>query len=194
MYLFIDTETTGLPDKSFPSCDLRHWPRIVQLAYAVYDEGEKLTSSAGYLIKPCGFEIPPESQRVHGISTEKALRDGVEADYALSELCRAIDGRKFIIGHNLDFDRRVIESEARRSGLDMSFVGQLICTMKQDAVINLCQLPSKTGYGYKWPRLIELHIKLFGCEFDGAHDALADTLACAKCFFKLKEMGLIKEL
>jgi len=34
MYLFFDTETTGLPKKwKAPITDLDNWPRLVQLAY-----------------------------------------------------------------------------------------------------------------------------------------------------------------
>lgn len=48
-------------------------------------------------------------------------------------------------------------------------------------------------YGrFKWPKLIELHRKLFGTGFDDAHDALADVKACGKCFFEMKRRGIIK--
>jgi len=43
----------------------------------------------------------------------------------------------------------------------------------------------------KWAKLIELHKKLFGVEFDGQHDAKYDVAACMKCFFELKERGII---
>ena len=48
----------------------------------------------------------------------------------------------------------------------------------------LCKIPGK--YGYKWPTLSELHMFLFGNGFEGAHDALNDVLACAACYFELK--------
>ncbi|KAF0237889.1 MAG: DNA polymerase III subunit [Prolixibacteraceae bacterium] len=38
MYLFFDTETTGLPKNwKAPVTDLNNWPRLVQLAYLLYD-------------------------------------------------------------------------------------------------------------------------------------------------------------
>jgi hypothetical protein len=46
-------------------------------------------------------------------------------------------------------------------------------------------------YGYKWPKLSELHIKLFGEDFDGAHDALADIEATARCFWEMRKLKLI---
>ena len=39
MYLFFDTETTGLPKNWKASVtDLNNWPRLVQLAYLFYDK------------------------------------------------------------------------------------------------------------------------------------------------------------
>ena len=42
------------------------------------------------------------------------------------------------------------------------------------------------------PKLSELHRILFGTGFEDAHNALADVEATAKCFWKLKELGIIK--
>ena len=39
MYIVFDTETTGLPKKyNAPFTDTDNWPRMVQLAWIVYDE------------------------------------------------------------------------------------------------------------------------------------------------------------
>jgi len=46
-------------------------------------------------------------------------------------------------------------------------------------------------YGYKWPKLSELHYKLFRTGFDEAHDAAVDIKATAKCFWELKKLGKI---
>ena len=61
--------------------------------------------------------------------------------------------------------------------------------MHKEATTEYCQLPGK--YGYKWPTLSELHIKLFGEDFEGGHDALEDVKACAKCLFELQNRQLI---
>jgi hypothetical protein len=39
---------------------------------------------------------------------------------------------------------------------------------------------------------MELHRKLFGCDFEGAHDASFDVAATAKCFWELVRLGVIK--
>lgn len=59
------------------------------------------------------------------------------------------------------------------------------------ATVSYCKIPNKYG-GYKWPKLQELHEKLFGYEFDDAHDALADIEATFKCYWKLRKLGLIE--
>ena len=46
-------------------------------------------------------------------------------------------------------------------------------------------------HGYKWPKLSELHIRLFGEDFDEAHDAAMDINATEKCFWKIRAIGLI---
>ena len=63
-----------------------------------------------------------------------------------------------------------------------------ICTMEKTT--DFCAIPG--AYGYKWPRLSELHYKLFGKHFEEAHNAAVDINATAKCFWKLKELGYLK--
>ena len=70
MFLIFDTETTGLPKKwNAPISDSENWPRCVQLAWQLHDNNGKLISHQSSIIKPDGFDIPFESEKVHGIST-----------------------------------------------------------------------------------------------------------------------------
>lgn len=50
MYLFFDTETTGLPKNyKAPASDSDNWPRLVQIAWSIYDaEGNSWESLPGY--------------------------------------------------------------------------------------------------------------------------------------------------
>jgi hypothetical protein len=50
------------------------------------------------------------------------------------------------------------------------------------ASTDYCKIPGP--YGYKYPKLSELHIKLFGEDFKEAHDASADTNAPEKRFWE----------
>ena len=52
-----------------------------------------------------------------------------------------------------------------------------------------CRIPGY--YGYKWPKLSELHIKLFGEDFDEAHYISVYINATEKCFWEMKKIGII---
>ncbi|MDT8287380.1 MAG: 3'-5' exonuclease [Elusimicrobiales bacterium] len=189
-FLFFDTETTGLP-KSWraPVTDLANWPRLVQLAYMAYDAEGNLLSSADTLVKPVGFTIPEEASKVHGITTERALRDGRDLAVVLNEFRALLDRAKYLIAHNMGYDEKIIGAEFLRNGMtDIPASVIKICTMH--STTEYCEIPG--SYGYKWPKLMELHRKLFEVEFEGAHDALADVAATAKCFWELKKRGVIK--
>ncbi len=86
MYLFFDTETTGLPQDYKASVkDLHNWPRLVQLAWLRYDKNGNKIDGNNYIIKPDGFTIPSDASKIHGISTERALREGVALQGVLNE-------------------------------------------------------------------------------------------------------------
>lgn len=57
------------------------------------------------------------------------------------------------------------------------------------ASTDLCRLPGP--YGFKWPKLSELHYKLFGFDFKEAHDASVDINATEKCFWEMRKTGWI---
>jgi DNA polymerase-3 subunit alpha len=86
MYLIFDTETTGLP-RNFkaPITDTDNWPRVVQLAWQLHDESGKLIKHNAAIIKPNGFTIPFDSEKVHGISTALANYVGRELDEVIAE-------------------------------------------------------------------------------------------------------------
>jgi len=189
MYLFFDTETTGLPKKwDAPVTDLDNWPRLVQIAWLSFDKEGKEISGKSAIIKPEGFVIPEEASLVHGISTEIAKKDGVSLEKILKEFSIMSDKTQFLIAHNMSFDEKIIEAEFLRKGIQKSlFSPEKVCT--KETSTKFCQIPG--NYGFKWPSLSELHIKLFGSDFEDAHDAMIDVKACARCFFELKKQGIL---
>lgn len=190
MYLFFDTETTGLPrDWHAPVDNLENWPRMIQLAWLLYDDTGREVRRYENIIRPDGFEIPLEASNVHGITTERALSCGVGLDDALREFAEVLSGSRTLVAHNIGFDEKIAGAEFLRAGIaSRMFEIPKICTMHSST--DFCQLPGK--YGYKWPNLTELHKILFGRGFSGAHDALADVVACADCFFELRKRGIIE--
>jgi DNA polymerase III epsilon subunit-like protein len=188
-YLFFDTETTGVPrDWKAPITNFDNWPRIVQLAWLIYDNNGTQILKNEFIIKPSGFEIPIEASNVHGITTEYALEHGTPIEDVLLKFEKHCEKSKYLIAHNINFDSKVTSSEYLRI-LSRNPISKLekMCTMESST--NYCKIPR--DYGYKWPKLSELHVKLFGVDFEGAHDALADIEATAKCFWEMRKLKLI---
>lgn len=190
-YLFFDTETTGLPRNWNASVeDLDNWPRLVQLAWEFYKDGEKI-NSADYIIKPEDFFIPKESSKIHGITNERAENEGALLQVVLKEFQNLAKQADFLVAHNISFDEKIIGAEFLRKNMENVLPAkQTICT--KEISTDFCAISHANGReGYKWPKLSELHIKLFGTEFADSHNAMADVSATAKCFWELKNRGIV---
>ncbi|MEI6669039.1 MAG: 3'-5' exonuclease [Acidobacteriota bacterium] len=189
MYLFFDTETTGIPrNYKAPASDGANWPRLVQLAWVLADDDAREITAAEFIVKPEGFPIPADASRIHGITTERAVRDGADLGGVLAAIALDIPKADVLVAHNMSFDEKILGAEflraAHRNPVETK---PRRCTMLE--ATQYCELPGR--YGYKWPTLPELHMKLFGTPFEGSHQALADVRACARCFFELKRLNVI---
>ena len=190
MYLFFDTETTGLPrNYNAPITDLSNWPRLVQLAYLLFDANGDKIAGRDAIVKPDGFTIPEEAARIHGITTDRAQREGEDLLEVLQDFQGVITKARCLVAHNISFDEKIIGAEFLRSQMENSLPTKTkICTMQSST--NYCGLPGM--HGYKWPKLAELHRKLFQKDFAEAHNAAADISATVRCFWELKRLGIIK--
>ena len=187
MFLIFDTETTGLP-RSYkaPISDSQNWPRIVQLAWQLHDEKGELLEQSEYLVQPDGFDIPFESERIHGISTALAQEDGLPLKEVLDRFENALKKARFVVGQNVDFDIKVTGAELYRLGRAIELlVEKPVLDTCTETTASLCQLPGGRGGKFKLPTLTELHQYLFKTTFEEAHNASADVSATARCFFEL---------
>lgn len=185
MYLFFDTETTGLS---------RNSDHVVQLAWILANQRGDVVKEESHVIRPTGYTIPSSAAQIHGITTTRALEIGKPLKWVLERLTADAELAVVAVAHNLSFDLGILQSEYKKVGITFSF-HQLIqvCTMKLSTT--WCRLPKLNGSpGFKYPKLDELHYRIFGCSFDGAHDALADTQACMRCYFELVKLGVISEV
>jgi len=191
MYIFFDTETTGLPNNwKAPVTDTDNWPRVTQLAWQVYDEDGKLLRERCELIKPDGWVIPDEQFFIdNNMSTERCEKEGVRLIDILEDFVEQVDNAEYLIAHNMKFDEKVIGCEMVRMKLGFRQEPNKLCTMQEST--NYCKMKPFRYGTYKWPSLVELHEKLFDEGFDGAHDALADVKACARSFFELKNRKIM---
>jgi len=189
MILFFDTETTGLPKNwKAPVTDLDNWPRLVQIAYLLFDLNGNKISSGEYIIKPNDFKIPNESSRIHGISNERAIAEGHDISSVLIDFKEQIEKSSYIVAHNMSYDEKIVGAEFLRAKMPNYLSKKVkICTMESST--NFCAIDGP--YGYKWPKLSELHYKLFNTDFEEAHNAAIDINATAKCFWELIKKRVI---
>lgn len=161
------------------------------MAWEAFDRRGRKKSARSYLIRPEGFTIPKDAQKIHGISTLKAVRSGAPLSEALGDFLEAMNSASVLVAHNFTFDSAVIRAELyrlRMPGHNHFRRGTCVCTMR--ASTKYCAIPGRRGY--KWPTLPELYRKLFGSAPRRAHDAASDTAACSKCFFELARRGIVR--
>ena len=210
-----DTETTGLPKTKLLNDEtLALWPHIVQFSYIIYDtELKKIIKTVDFVIKiPENINISDEVSDIHGITNFISQNSQYKIEHAL--LLFSDDylnyGIDLIVGHNLSFDINMLKIELMRE------IGQIIdtinkrqfsqlleslndmnpenpespnlyCTMQKS--IELCNLKTKTRYGkeyVKFPKLSELHMKLFNSFPKNLHNSLNDVLICLRCYYMLE--------
>ncbi len=190
MYLIFDTETTGLPKRfNAPISDTDNWPRVIQIAWQLHDEWGKLIEAKDFLIKPEGFDIPYDAERIHGISTGLAEQNGIVLDEALSQFNAALQKSKFVVGQNVGFDVNVTGAEFFRLELETNLTNLAVLDTCTEKTAQLCQIPGGRGGKMKLPTLTELHNHLFNKSFNEAHNATADVEATTRCFLELIRIG-----
>jgi len=194
---------------------LPQWPSIIQLSYIIYDtenpENSKIFNK--YIKIPENVVISDTAFAVHHITREKIEQEPAEKkaliDVAIKEFVKDIMEVDIVtvVGHNVQFDRKMIIAELLRLNSSSDIQKQLeflmnnknfTCTM--DATAPICNIQmavnykdKKTGedkvfYKVKSPRLIESYQYYFGYEPSGEslHDALVDVILSLRVFMKYK--------
>ncbi|AHM60073.1 exonuclease RNase T and DNA polymerase III [Flammeovirgaceae bacterium 311] len=187
--LFVDTETSGLPkDWNKPYSAVGNWPYIVQLAWVVYTrEGEEVKQENHY-IKPLDYGITDVSREIHGISDEYLMEHGKARRLVMQQLHKdLLHYQPLIVGHFMQLDYHMMGLGFYRAGLSNPLTSlPTFCTMQ--LTHNFYR-----ESGYKYMRLEQLYLKLFGTKLEQQHDALVDATATARCFFELWRRGEITE-
>lgn len=182
-YIVYDTETNGFPPHA----------RMTQLAWCLFDEEGNIISAKQHFIKPDGWTIPKtEFFLNNGMTTERNEELGVPLLFALQEFYIDLGVADYKIAHNHNFDVQIVTNEIAKAGVSMQLFSNKphFCTML--STVNFVGALNKFGKPGKWPNLQELHVKCFGEEFDGAHDALADVKATMRCFLHLKGKKIVE--
>lgn len=189
-YLFFDTETDGRSDLNGKWTNNQN---IIELAYIVADKDFNILYSYSSMVSDIANKIYP-GQNVYEMK-DILLGKKWEEIYPdfLKYVMKVNDNGGKIISHNFDFDRDVIffSGIPKKDLFKRIFKKNNFCTMKNKKIINYCKLPGM--YGYKWPRLGELHDKLFPniTPYKQTHMALDDTELLLKCFKECMKKNII---
>ena len=184
MALFIDTETSGLPNTHnlrwgvypyYKYLDKYTNARIVQFSMLITDNQFNYKDVKDYIIKREEFEIT--NSEFHGITNDISDKLGVDFDtVAIDIFYELLKNVSHIIAHNVAFDVGVIKSELYRRKLhyitDEIDKKTLLCTMKHMKPI----LKIINPYGnYKNPSLNEIYKYNFNKDVENAHNSLYDV-------------------
>ena len=184
-YLFLDTEVVGsVKTLDMPIEMSDFWPRIFQIGWIITDNKSHVIKEKNYLIKPIDFVIPNETAVVHGVTNDVAFKFGSNLKDVLLELYGDIQASIAIIGHNIEYDLKVLCAEFYRLNY------MLVYNKKKtyDTMILGSYLAEMNN---KWPKLQELYKALFGHSFDGAHNAMMDVIATKDCFWEMVRLQKI---
>jgi hypothetical protein len=207
----LDTETNGLFKGGF-------MPHALQLSYMILNTNgicrgrivEKIVDRIIRISKDT--ELSSESISIHGITRERSENEGKEMKRVLEEWRDELRKRevKLLVGHNIEYDLKVLELESIRCGWSGLFgkdgllgiprgeggIG-VYCTAKESVGVYNLRTTSETGRKYlKYGRLIEVHNHLFG-EKDSErglemkeyekylHDSEMDIIVCGRMYIEL---------
>jgi DNA polymerase III epsilon subunit-like protein len=205
--LVFDTEATGLPKTKIINPEALHlWPHIVQFSYLIYDtELNDVIVVGDNIVKVGpGINIPAESTAIHGITNQMSQTEGVSLNHVLHGFFRDLKTADRLVGHNISFDinlvivelLRMIYDPVSNSGADISTnknnlhqianFKNTYCTLQES--IDLCAIKAVTKLGKeynKFPKLIELHQKLFRTIPNNLHNSLTDILVTLRCYMMM---------
>jgi DNA polymerase-3 subunit epsilon len=199
--IFYDTETQGLPLWSEPS-EHPEQPHIVQLAALLVNlQSREVLDHMDVIIKPDGWTIPQETTNIHGISTERALAEGIPEHEALEQFMALWQKAVTRVAHNESFDARILriackrfidpldDGTAEKPFSDIWKVGPSECT--QILATPILKLPptekmkAARRNHHKSANLREAFEFFMGRPMENAHNAMADVMACKDVYFAI---------
>ncbi len=184
--LVIDTETSGLPKTwNRPYTDSENWPYIAQISWLVYQyRSQKEMTRHNFYVAPDGFELTTKSTEIHGLDINFLQEHGTPRATIMQQLKQDLEKyNPLIVSHFLQLDYHMMRLGFHRAGLPNVLTGKVgFCTML--ITENFLRITEQ-----RYLRLDQLYAYLFSEPMNSQHDALADALATAKCFFELSRKG-----
>lgn len=172
--LAVDTETTGVD----PFED-----RIVEVAAVEVAADGTIRDAWSTVVNP-GIDIPTGAAEIHGITTERALAEGIDPQSALAALAGRIwqhiethRGQAAIVMYNARFDWPLILSEAARHAVNVPCFASILDPYLIDRMADRYR---------KGKRQLTLVADHYGVDLgDQAHGALADATAAGRVMWQI---------
>lgn len=186
MYLFFDTETTGLPDYNAPLTDAKQ-PKIVSVAFILTDMVGREMAVYKAPITRDGFTVDEggKAYEVNKLGNAALDQYGIDMKIALRMFRMFQDRASLKIAHNYRFDGFLLKGAHEALGVDPGPVIDKFCTMK------VAEELKKQGI-IERATLSAFYKHCTGKALEGAHDALSDVRACKDVFFWTLKQGLYK--
>lgn len=188
-FLFLDTETSGLPKKwNRKYTDSDNWPHVLQLAWIIFDkEMQEVKRSNKYIYEPL-IPISPAAEQIHGLTPPFLMQHGEKKKEVLRKLSHDI--KKYqpqIVGHFLSFDLQVLSTEFFRCQLPIPF----------QELTYFCTLLHSKRY-VRNPHMVHLPLALlyetlFSATPAGIHNAEQDAALTASCYFEMIRRGELSD-
>lgn len=187
-----DTETTGLPVPGAPADDTRH-PHLASLSGFLDETEDTIMDEVSTLVQPLPgvrYEDFPEAFRVHGITTERAQKEGMPLQLALERyVTLATCADTFSAFNALHFDFKILKIACARIPTGAALREQLerlqsVCTMESAAnhLIGRKRISLKNAYFemFKEETQTEQH-----------HGSHKDALASRRIYWELSRRGAL---
>lgn len=169
-----DTETTGInveTDRIVTAC-------VVQVG------GNQPPAPANWLADP-GIDIPEQASRVHGITTERARKEGRPAAEVVEQVVAALAAVVLsdipIVAMNANYDFTILDREARRYGVQplSEIVGDDLRVV-DPKILDKHVDPRRPG-----KRTLTDLCRHWQVPLDGAHSADADAIAACRVAWRI---------
>lgn len=166
MLAVFDTETTGVSTVH---------SRIVTASCAVIDANGQAIERYDWMLDP-GVEIPDRAVQVHGITTEMARANGIDAAHGIAQIIEQLSrllGRGLpLTVYNAPYDLTLLFHEAERYGVP--FLTELA------PVLDPLVIDKEVDRYRRGKRTLTVVAEHYGVDLQNAHDAGADAIAAGQ--------------
>lgn len=187
-YLDFDWETDGLNISGQPS-DHPDQPGAVSLSAILEDHDGSIITTMDTLVIPVR-EIPPDVVAIHGITFEKASKEGKPIDEVMREFARLAEMADVLSAFNFFFDFKMAKIGCARMGEPGEAIRRMLETKQSVCTMDGARKHLGTG---RFCKLTVAHERLLGEPHTRAHESMADAQASRRIRHELQRLGALPE-